>query len=524
MTPFRPAPTVWIAGGGALALALFLTIGAVAVVAAHAETAGGLAAPDWRALRFTALQAFLSAFLSISFAVPVARALARRRFPGRDALARLMGAPFLLPVVVAILGVVAIWGRSGLVSQAMMAMGWERLNVYGLAGVLIAHVFFNMPLAVRLILQGYAEIPSERWRLAAQLGAEGWALWRLLEWPMLRAVLPGAFALIFLICATSFAVALSLGGGPRATTLELAIYQAMSFDFDLGRAALLAALQFGLCLALGLFATGFATRTGFGAGLDGAAERWDGRRPGALAADAALIVAAVLFLGGPLMGALWHGVPGLTEMGGGVWLAAARSVAVALVAAALSVAMAFSLAALIVAAEARFAIAAKGVEALGLMTLALSPFVTGVALFILIAPHASPFRFALGLTALVNAMMALPFALRMLLPALRSAQEDYARLAASLGMGPWARLRLVWLPRLRRPLGFALGLAAALAMGDLGVIALFSTPEAPTLPLYMHGLMSAHRLGAAGGVALLLTLLAFSLFWVFDAWGRRAEA
>ena len=61
-------------------------------------------------------------------------------------------------------------------------------------------------------------------------------------------------------------------------------------------------------------------------------------------------------------------------------------------------------------------------------------------------------------------------------------------------------------------------------MGDLGVIALFSTPEAPTLPLYMHGLMSAHRLGAAGGVALLLTLLAFTLFWVFDAWGRRAEA
>ncbi|MEL6794518.1 MAG: thiamine/thiamine pyrophosphate ABC transporter permease ThiP, partial [Pseudomonadota bacterium] len=261
-------------------------MGAVFIVALYAEAPGGLTIADWRALRFTATQAFLSAALSILFAIPVARALARRRFFGREMLALMMGAPFLLPVVVAILGVVAIWGRSGLVSQILMAFGMERLNVYGMAGVLIAHVFFNMPLAVRLILQGYAEIPTERWRLAAQLGVEGRALWRLLEWPMLRAVAPGAFALIFLICATSFAVALSLGGGPRATTLELAIYQAMRFDFDLGRAALLAGLQFALCIGLAVFATGFATRMGFGAGLDGSVERYDGRGRGARAFDA----------------------------------------------------------------------------------------------------------------------------------------------------------------------------------------------------------------------------------------------
>lgn len=524
MTPFRPAPFVWIAGGGAFALALFLTLGAVAIVALYAEAPGGLTTADWRALRFTAMQAFLSAAFSILFAIPVARALARRRFWGRDMLARLMGAPFLLPVVVAILGVVAIWGRSGLVSQILMAFGMERLNVYGMAGVLIAHVFFNMPLAVRLILQGYAEIPAERWRLAAQLGVEGRALWRLLEWPMLRAVAPGAFALIFLICATSFAVALSLGGGPRATTLELAIYQAMRFDFDLGRAALLAGLQFALCIGLAVFATGFATRMGFGAGMDGSVERFDGRGGGARAFDAAAIIAAILFLGGPMAAALWHGLPGLAQMGGGVWAAATRSVAVALTSGALCIALALSLAALIVAAEARWRIASKGAEALGLITLALSPFVTGVALFILLRPLVSPVQVALALTALVNAMMALPFALRLLLPPFRVAVADYGRLAASLGMGSWARLRLIWAPRLREPLGFALGVAAALSMGDLGVIALFSAPNEPTLPLYMYGLLSAHRIEAAGGAALLLAALAFAIFWAFDEWGRRGQA
>ena len=69
---------------------------------------------------------------------------------------------------------------------------------------------------------------------------------------MLRELAPGAFLLVFLICLTSFAVALALGGGPRATTVELAIYQAFRFDFDMGRAAALALLQFALCLGAGV--------------------------------------------------------------------------------------------------------------------------------------------------------------------------------------------------------------------------------------------------------------------------------
>lgn len=248
-------PAVRITGGGALLLILALTIGAVILLAFQAQEGGALKARDLRVLQFTTMQACLSALISTLLAIPLARALSRRRFPGREAVIMLLGAPFLLPVIVAILGIVAIWGRSGLVSEGMIAMGFGRVDIYGLPGILLAHVFFNLPLATRLLLQAFADIPAERWRLAAQLGIEGRALFRLLEWPALRAAAPGAFALIFLICATSFPVVLALGGGPRATTLELAIYQAMRFDFDLARAALLAALQFALCIALALFMT-----------------------------------------------------------------------------------------------------------------------------------------------------------------------------------------------------------------------------------------------------------------------------
>ena len=127
------------------------------------------------------------------------------------------------------------------------------------------------------------------------------------------------------------------------------------------------------------------------------------------------------------------------------------------------------------------------------MTLAASPFVIGIGLFIVINPIADPFALALPVTATVNAAMALPFVLRALLPALAEARSVDGRLADSLGIAGLARFRLVTWARLRRPIGFAAGLAAALSMGDLGVIALFAPPEVATLPLLMQQLMAAYR-------------------------------
>ena len=56
---------------------------------------------------------------------------------------------------------------------------------------------------------------------------------------MLRAALPGVAGLVFMLCVTSFTIVLTLGGGPAATTLEVAIYQALRFDFDPARAVAL---------------------------------------------------------------------------------------------------------------------------------------------------------------------------------------------------------------------------------------------------------------------------------------------
>lgn len=133
------------------------------------------------------------------------------------------------------------------------------------------------------------------------------ALFRLVEWPWLRRRLLPAGALIFMLCFASFATVLALGGGPRATTIELAIHQALSFDYDPARAALLALLQMVCCLGLVLLSQRLGQLLAVGAG-----NRLSWRDPQdsrfSRVADTLLIAAALLLLLPPLLAVVVDGL------------------------------------------------------------------------------------------------------------------------------------------------------------------------------------------------------------------------
>ncbi|SPF79814.1 thiamine/thiamine pyrophosphate ABC transporter permease ThiP [Pseudoprimorskyibacter insulae] len=491
----------------AAALVIGLIFGPIIAVLLLSGRLPGLTAADWQALRFTVSQAFLSALFSTLLAIPVARALARRQFPGRALLVTLLGAPFVLPTIVAALGLIAVFGQKGLVNALLAWAGLPSFSIYGFHGVVIAHVFFNLPLATRLFLQGWLSIPAEQYRLAATLNLGPRSVFRTLDLPMLTRIAPGAFAVIFVICLSSFAIALTLGGGPKATTVELAIYQALRFDFNVGHAATLALLQLGLAMGAGALALAVAAPRSLGTGLDRVVQRWDTSGLAPRLTDTAAILLAALFLLTPMTMVLWRGVFDLTSLDAGVWRAAWHSITIAAASTALSMTLALAL-------------ANRWGEWLSLAAIAVSPLVLGIGLFLIVRPFVNPFSVALPVTAIVNAAVALPFALRILRPEAEAIRHDYDRLSASLGLTGLAWVRFVYLPRLRRPAGFAAGLTAALSMGDLGVIALFANPDRATLPLQIYRLMGAYRIEQAAAAALLLLVLSLGLFWVLDKGGR----
>ena len=524
-------------GAVALGLLALLVGGALAALAAAAPTfaPGALWADAYlrHVVVFTIWQALLSTLLSVGAAVPVARALARRRaFVGRTALLRLFGLPLVIPTIVAVFGIVAVYGQAGAINRVAATLGLPvGQYLYGLGGILIGHVFFNLPLATRLLLPAWESVPGETWRLASQLGMRSEAIFRLIEWPLLRQVLPGVAGLVFMLCFTSFAVVLVLGGGPAATTIEVAVYQALRFDFDLARTVTLALVQIGLCAAfVGL---GQALVRPMPLAPTARAAREDRPDLGTLAGrlgDAVAIGVAGLYVLLPLAAVLYAGLAG--PLGAvlrqpALWQAAARSLAVALGAGGLSLALGWAL--LLTVRELRLRRyrprLADLVEVGGSLVLVVPPLVLGAGLFVLLSPVADVFSVALGLVVVVNAVMGLPYVIRVLGPPLMRVAEQHDRLCTSLGIAGWNRLRLVEWPAARPAAGLALALVSALAAGDLGAIALFGTQDTATLPLLLYQRLSSYRLAEAAVTALVLVALSLGLFAAIErAVGGRGRA
>jgi thiamine transport system permease protein len=523
------------AGVVALAAITLLIGGALAGLALEgaSDPAGAVSAFDgylFRVVRFTLWQAALSTLLSVAPALLVARALSRHpRFPGRRLILQLFALPLALPAIVAALGILALYGRAGYFAGGLASLGggtWD--GIYGLSGILVAHVFFNMPLATRLFLEALGTVPADQWRLASQLGMGPGSAFRLVEWPALRAALPGIAGLVFMLCVTSFTIVLTLGGGPRATTLEVAIYQALRFDFDPARAVALTLLQIALTAAAVLALTRLGADTVGDANLPVAPRRYLSVGTGETVINVLLIGLALLFVAGPMAATVAAGLDAdLARLAGedAVRRAMLTSAVLAVLSALLSVAVSLAL------IMARRALASKrrGAPASLLeyatdtgagFVLVVPPIVIGAGWFLALRHVGDVLAIAPVMVVAVNAVMAMPFAVRALRPAYDAAADRHDRLCLLLGLSGWNRLRLIDWPSLRRPLATAFAFAMALSLGDLGVIALFGSDAVQTMPYLLLARMGSYRTQDAAGLALMLGLACLALMLVADRLGQ----
>jgi len=471
-----------------------------------------------RILRATLLQASLSALLSILLAIPFARALARRqRFWGRSLLIQLSSLSLVIPSMVAVFGIAAVFGRSGWLNSLLSYAGVEQaFSIYGLPGILLAHVFFNLPLATRVLLNTLESLPDETWRLARQLGLPPSSVFRLIEWPLLRSVIPGIAGLIFLLCFTSFSIVLALGGGPKWSTLEVAIYQAMRFDFDIARGVVLAFIQIISSLTLVLLLSSTRQSFRFQASDHTRAMRPDNVQFISRVSDYLLIIVLAAGLLSPLLAVLVKALnPALfTIITTPAFIQATMSsLIISLSAALIAMMLSLPIAYLYKNLQQHHAGIQSGLLDMGsTLILVVPPLTLGMGLFLLLRDYGGLSELGIYLVILVNGMLAVPFVLRVLQPAVIATSEQVDRLSNSLGIHGWNLFKLIYWPLIRRPMGFALALAATLSMGDMGVIALFGTQDLSTLPLLIYRLFGAYRMQEAAAVAMLLCLLCFLLF------------
>ena len=124
------------------------------------------------------------------------------------------------------------------------------------------------------------------------------------------------------------------------------------------------------------------------------------------------------------------------------------------------------------------------------------------------------------LVIIINATMSLPFMLRVLLPAVTKVNEDTGKLSDSLDIYGFDRFKLITFPTIFPAISFSMGLGCALSMGDLGVITLFSFADFQTLPLAIYRLMMSYKMDHAISSSVLLIIICFFLFQLFDYLGK----
>jgi thiamine transport system permease protein len=215
-------------------------------------------------LLFTFYQASLSTLLTLAFGLPIAFLFARYDFHGKAFLRTLTAIPFMLPTVVVAAGFIALLGPRGWVNIALMYLfGMETPPIPfsgTLGAILLAHIFYNTTIVIRIVSNALSRLDPSLEQAARTLGANPMRVFWRVTFALLRPSILASALLVFIFDFTSFGVILLLGG-PRFSTLEVEIYKQAMYFFNMPMAALLSLIQLLCTLAFSVLYSRLITRS-----------------------------------------------------------------------------------------------------------------------------------------------------------------------------------------------------------------------------------------------------------------------
>ncbi|MFZ4720044.1 MAG: ABC transporter permease [Ilumatobacteraceae bacterium] len=439
-----------------------------------------------RVLWFTLWQAVVSTALTMVLGFAPAYVLARHRFRGRRFVLAVVTVPFMLPTVV--------------VGAAFLALLPRGLHQSATA-VIVAHVFFNVAVMVRLVGAMWSVIPTDLTAAARTLGASDAQVLRHVVLPLLRPALLAAGSVIFLFTFTSFGVAKVLGGTAHRT-VEVEIARRATQLGDVDGAAVLSVLQLVVLGIVVWWSARWQRRAAvtFAPGRTSRTPR--GRQRRRVAAVVAVtttlmllpIVAMVLRSfrpGGHWSLRAWRGLDG-GELRPGVSLGVDAlaslwvSMRFAVVAVLISV-VAGGLAALAITTAQRHG---RWLDAGLMLPLGTSAVTIGLGMLITFDTQPFDWRAAWWLVPLGHALVATPFVVRSLVPVLRAIPPDQRAAATTLGASPLRAWWEVEVRRLLRPLAGAAGFAAAVSLGEFGATTFLTRSGTESMPIAIDRLLA----------------------------------
>jgi thiamine transport system permease protein len=482
-----------------------------------------------RLLGFTTGQALLSTLLTLLAGMPAAYVFARYNFRAKSLLRALTTVPFVMPTMVVAAAFTALLGPNGHLNQWLMsafrlAAPPIRLQ-HTLALVLIVHVFYNATIIVRLVGGFWANLDPRIEEAARVLGAGRWRTFREVTLPILLPAIAAASLLVFLFCFTSFGVILVLGG-PQWATLEVEIYYQAVPLFNLPVAAALSIVQMIFTFAIMAIYTRLQARAAVPLNLRPSTATQ--RRPVTWRARLAVwssVGGLMILLLAPLLALLERSfslggaytlryysalftnpsqsffyVPPAEAIRNSVFIATATvilSLIIGLISAYLLSEPSAPLKALL--------------DPLFMLPLGTSAVTLGFGYIIALDQPPLNLRASPVLLPLAHTLVAFPFVVRSLLPALRGMNPHWREAAGVLGASPLRVMREIDLPIVAQALLVGAVFAFTVSIGEFGATLLITRPTFPTMPIVIYRLLGAQgALNQGQGLAMSTLLMIVS--------------
>jgi molybdate transport system permease protein len=200
------------------------------------------------ALRVSVTTTLIAHFIVLFVGTPIAYILARRRFRGHSLVVGLMELPMVLPPAVAGIGLLAAFGRAGLLGEWL---GQHGISIpFTAAAVVIASIFVSGPFYLRQAIAAFEAIDDDLIDVARTLGASPVRAFATIAVPL---AMPGLEAGSALALARGFgefgATIMFAGNMPGTTqTLPLAVYSLLDTDFNGALATSALLMAFGVMI------------------------------------------------------------------------------------------------------------------------------------------------------------------------------------------------------------------------------------------------------------------------------------
>ena len=474
----------------------------------------------WRVLGFTFWQAVLSTIFTLALGLPGAYLFAHYKFRGKSVLKAMTGIPFVMPTLVVAAAFNALLGSNGWLNIGLMQL----FNLSGppiqftntLTAILVAHVFYNTTIVLRMVGDFWSHLDPRLGQAARMLGANRWQanLWVTL--PLLVPAIAAASLLVFIFDFTSFGVILLLGG-PRFATLEVEIYYQTISPFNLPMAAVLSIIQLVCTLGLTVIYTQLIKRLSIPLALKSRQvthHRLSSPRSKLVAG--VIIITLLTLLTLPLTALAVRSVirlepnrgeqsvttPGFTldfyrnlgsNSNNSIFFAPPSTA----IAVSLGYALATTLLALALGIPAALALSREvtspinqGLDAILMLPLGTSAVTLGLGFIVALNKPPLDLRSSWILVPLAHTLVAFPFVVRNLTPALRSIRPRMRQAATLLGASPGKVLWFIDTPLIARSLLVAATFAFTISLGEFGATSLLARPEYPTVPVAIYRLIS----------------------------------